>query len=45
MLRVGYPQEAAAVMGPIVEPALRQTRSALTTPAEGEVVAGGTALG
>ena len=35
-LRVGYPQEAAAVMGPIVEPAHGKLRSALTTLAEGE---------
>ena len=35
-LRVGYPQEATTVMGPIIEPAQGQLRSALTTLAEGE---------
>ncbi|MES2093589.1 MAG: bifunctional proline dehydrogenase/L-glutamate gamma-semialdehyde dehydrogenase [Actinomycetota bacterium] len=35
-LRVGYPQDAATVMGPIIEPAQGKLRSALTTLAEGE---------
>jgi len=35
-LRVGYPQEATTVMGPIIEPAQGKLRSALTTLAEGE---------
>ncbi|CAN5543013.1 bifunctional proline dehydrogenase/L-glutamate gamma-semialdehyde dehydrogenase [soil metagenome] len=35
-LRVGYPQEATTVMGPLVEPAQGKLRSALTTLAEGE---------
>jgi RHH-type proline utilization regulon transcriptional repressor/proline dehydrogenase/delta 1-pyrroline-5-carboxylate dehydrogenase len=35
-LRVGYPQEATTVMGPIIEPAHGKLRSALTTLAEGE---------
>ena len=35
-LRVGYPQEATTVMGPIVEAANGKLRSGLTTLAEGE---------
>jgi len=35
-LRVGYPQEATTVMGPIIEPAHGKLRAALTTLAEGE---------
>ncbi len=35
-LRVGYPQEATTVMGPIIEPAQGKLRSALTSLAEGE---------
>ena len=35
-LRVGYPQEATTVMGPIVEPVRGKLRTALTSLAEGE---------
>ncbi|QNE45566.1 aldehyde dehydrogenase family protein [Glaciihabitans sp. INWT7] len=35
-LRVGYPQEATTVMGPIVEPAHGKLRAALTTLGAGE---------
>ena len=35
-MRVGYPQEATTVMGPIVEPPRGKLRSALTTLAGGE---------